>query len=345
MFKNLWIWISGLVLSIFGYTSFQNLSINPEISVPSYQSPISISYLRSINIESSNLNIEQKLADGTNYERFIVSYQSEGYKVYALLTFPKGEKPEGGFQAIVFNHGYIPPKQYSTQSNYVSYVDYLARNGFVVLKIDFRGHGQSEGIASGSYFSSSYTKDAIAALKSLQKFDKVNPEKIGFWGHSMSGNLVLRSMLVTNQVKAGVIWAGAVYSYEDFGKYRIQDNSFSPSQTRPSAVLISDPNRDTNQYISKLRENYKEIDFKSDYWKEISLTENINYLEMPLQIHHSINDSVVNIGYSRDLVDVLKQSNKTYEYYEYQYGNHNIEGVSFNTAMDRTVTFFKNNLK
>jgi dipeptidyl aminopeptidase/acylaminoacyl peptidase len=344
MFKNLWIWITGVALSILGFTSLENVSVSQEVPSPSYQSPISIPYLRSINIDSDGISIEQKLVDGSNYERFLVSYLSEGNKIYALLTVPKGEKPEGGFQAIVFNHGYIPPKQYSTQSNYVSYVDYLARNGFVVLKIDFRGNGQSGGIASGSYFSSSYTKDAISALKSLQKFDKVNPEKIGFWGHSMSGNLVLRSMLVTNQIKAGVIWAGAVYSYEDFAKYRIQDNSYSPSQTQPGTE-INDPNRDTSQNTSKLRENYQEIDFNNTYWSEISLTKNIKYLEMPLQIHHAINDSVVNIGYSRDLAQILKENNKNFEFYEYNYGNHNIEGSSFNIAMDRTVKFFKYNLK
>jgi dipeptidyl aminopeptidase/acylaminoacyl peptidase len=344
MLKNLWIWITGIVLSIFGYTSLENISVSQVVPTTSSQSPISIPYLRSIKIESGDLTIEQKLAEGSNYERFIVSYLSEGNKIYALLTVPKSEKPEGGFQAIVFNHGYIPPKQYSSQSSYVSYVDYLARNGFVVLKIDFRGNGQSEGIASGSYFSSSYTKDAIAGLKSLQKFDKVNPDKIGFWGHSMSGNLVLRSMLVSNEIKAGVIWAGAVYSYEDFGKYRIQDNSYTPIQTMPGTV-INDPNRDTSQNTSKIRENYKEIDFNNEYWSEVSLTNNIKFLERPIQIHHAINDSVVNIGYSRDLVEILKQKNKNYDYYEYNTGGHNISGLSFIQAMERTVTFFRDNLK
>jgi dipeptidyl aminopeptidase/acylaminoacyl peptidase len=344
MLKSLWVWVTGIALSIFGYTTISNVDVSQATSAPTYQSPISIPYLRTIKFESNGLTIEQKLNDGGTYERFIVSYTSEGNKIYALLTVPKGEMPEGGFQAIVFNHGYIPPKQYSTQSNYVSYVDYLARNGFVVLKIDFRGNGQSEGIASGSYFSSSYTKDAISALKSLQKFEKVNPEKIGFWGHSMSGNLVLRSMLINKEIKAGVIWAGAVYSYADFAKYRIQDNSYSPIQTQPG-TLINDPNRDTSQNTSKLRENYQETDFNNQYWSEVSLTKNIKYLEMPLQIHHAINDSVVNIGYSRDLAEILKENNKNFEFYEYDYGNHNIEGGSFNLAMDRTVKFFKNNLK
>ena len=85
-------------------------------------------------------------------------------KIYGLLTVPTGNMPKNGFPAIVFNHGYIPPQEYTSTGYYVAYVDYLARNGFVVFKIDFRGNGNSEGDASGSYFSSAYTIDAISAV-------------------------------------------------------------------------------------------------------------------------------------------------------------------------------------
>ena len=121
-----------------------------------------------------------------------------------MLTIPFGEPPEGGFKAIIFNHGYIPPTVYRTTERYVAYVDYLARSGFVVFKIDYRGHGNSQGEPSGSYFSPGYTIDAISALKSLQMLDIIDPQGIGMWGHSMAGNLVLRAMLIEPDIKAGV---------------------------------------------------------------------------------------------------------------------------------------------
>src|SRR6185436_6818008 len=165
------------------------------------------------------------------YARYIASYTSQGNKIYGLLTIPFGSAPEGGFKAIVFNHGYIPPDSYVTTERYVAYVDALAQSGFVVFKIDMRGHGDSEGEPSGSYFSPAYMIDAISALKSLQKMDIIDPDGIGMWGHSMAGNLVLRAMLVEPAIKAGVIWAGAVYSYDDFEKYAITDTSFVPPST------------------------------------------------------------------------------------------------------------------
>ena len=189
---------------------------------------LTIAALLQRKIEGSPITIEQELDSGANYSRYIASYISEGNKIYGLLTVPFGDPPEGGFKAIVFNHGYIPPAQYRTTERYVAYVDALARAGFVVFKIDMRGFGNSEGEPEGSYFSPAYTIDAISALKSLQTLDYVDPNGIGMWGHSMAGNLLLRAMLIEPAIKAGVIWAGAVYSYDDMARYSIQDSSYVP---------------------------------------------------------------------------------------------------------------------
>lgn len=314
-----------------------------DLPVKSIPSPISIEYLRSLQIISDEIKIEEELDRGSNYKRYIASFLSEGNKVYGLLTVPLEEMPVGGFPAIVFNHGYIPPSQYVTTNGYAAYVDYLARNGFVVFKIDYRGNGKSEGDPSGSYFSSAYTVDAISALKSLQKFDKINPNRIGLWGHSMAGNVVLRAMLVSEEIKAGVIWSGAVYSYEDFAKYKINDNSYihKPYESKEG---ISQKNREISPEIQKIRTDPDSIDFNSEFWTAISLTKNIKYLSGPLQIHHAVNDPVVNIGYSRDLVEILKENSKKYEFFEYNGGGHNISSPYFETAMERTVRFFKDNL-
>ncbi len=337
-------------------------------------SPINIDYLRSQKFEGSDIEIEEELAPGSNYNRYIASYKSDGYKIYGLLTVPTEEMPEGGYSAIVFNHGYIPPNQYETTEKYVAYVDYLARSGFVVFKIDLRGHGDSEGTPSGSYFSSAYTIDAINALKSLQKLDYVNSEKIGIWGHSMAGNLTLRAMEVETDFKAGVIWAGAVYSYLDFAEYRLNDSSYvrqpdSVSSQPQDSPINSDStgensehfvppetgdttqldlqrraDRDASDQIRKLRTAAEEVDFNDDFWTGVSLTKNLKYLNAPVQLHHAVNDFVVNIGYSRDLIKEADTEGKNIELFEYEGGGHNIESPYFETAMQRTVEFFNENL-
>ncbi|HEX6304344.1 MAG TPA: alpha/beta fold hydrolase [Anaerolineales bacterium] len=300
---------------------------------------ITIEYLRDLEISGSEITFERDLGATFYYQQHLVSYISEGNKIYGLLTIPSEEPPEGGFKAIVFNHGYIPPTVYQTTERYVAYVDHLARSGFVVFKIDLRGHGQSQGEPTGSYFSPGYTIDAIAALKSLQTMEVIDPQGIGMWGHSMAGNLVLRAMLVEPEVKAGVIWAGAVYSYDDFGKYGIDDNTYRPPETVETQEASGGRRRSREIF-----DTYGRPDTQVDYWKAVSLTENIELLNSPLQLHHAQDDPVVNIGYSFDLAAVLQENGKPYEFYSYEGGGHNLNSPYFEQAMQRTVEFFRNNL-
>ena len=297
-------------------------------------SELTIAALLQRNIEGSPITIEQQLDDGANYSRYIASYLSEGNKIYGLLTVPFGDPPAGGFKAIVFNHGYIPPAQYRTTERYVAYVNALARAGFVVFKIDMRGFGNSEGEPEGSYFSPAYTIDAISALKSLQTLDYVDPNGIGMWGHSMAGNLLLRAMLIEPAIKAGVIWAGAVYSYDDMTRYSIQDSSYVPPS--PDA-----PGRRKGQEI---RATYGPPNTAEPFWQAVSLTEHIDLLQAPLQLNHALNDDVVNVGYSDDLAAVLNAAGKEYEYYQYEGGGHNINSPYFEQAMQHTIEFFKAHL-
>jgi fermentation-respiration switch protein FrsA (DUF1100 family) len=149
----------------------------------------------------------------------------------------------------------------------------------------------------------------------------------------MAGNLVLRAMLIEPQIKAGVIWAGAVYSYDDFARYAITDTSFVPSEETPAL-------RRSRQIF----ETYGRPDTSVPFWQAVSLTENIEYLSSPLQIHHALDDDVVNIGYSSDLAAVLAANDKFYEFYQYEGGGHNIASPYFETAMLRTIGFFLQHL-
>ena len=314
-------------------------SPTPTEIVFEYGKELTIKYLRELEIEGSEIVFHERLSSGWNYQRHLVSYSSEGNRIYGLLTIPIGDPPEGGFKAIVFNHGYIPPAIYQTTERYAAYVDYLARNGFVVFKIDFRGHGNSEGFPSGSYFSPGYTIDAISALKSLQTLDYVDPQGIGMWGHSMAGNLVLRAMLIEPEIKAGVIWAGAVYSYQDFLEYGISDNTYRPQATPED--FEEDEHLRGNRAVFEI---YGWPDPGEPFWQAVSLTENIDFLNSPLQIHHAENDPVVNINYSYGLAGVLLEKGKVYEFYPYEGGGHNLISPWFDQAMIRTVEFFKDNL-
>ena len=320
-----------------GRNSFsENISILPVQSLTPTPFPfieLTIPYLRERSYESSLSDLQQT-SSNSNYISYLTSYDSDGFKVNGLLTKPAVEMPKGGFPAIVFVHGYISPANYSTLTSYSSYADFLAKNGFVVFKIDLRGHADSEGEAGGGYFGSDYIIDVLNARSALANSDFVNPEKVGVWGHSMAGNIALRSM-VSSDVPAVVIWAGAVYTYDDRVKYGINDSSFSISQLSPSR----------SSKRQELFEKYGSPSAQSVFWQKVIPTNYLHDTKGAIQMHHAVDDNVVNIGYSRDLMEILDKTPIVHELHEYKNGGHNLMGSGFTQAMERTVEFFKNYLK
>lgn len=291
---------------------------------------ITIPYLRSRKYESSLGEISE-IYKHQNYTSYLTSFNSDGLKINALLTKPTGSIPKNGFPAIVFVHGYIPPSEYSTLERYSDYVDYLARNGFVVFKIDLRGNGTSQGQAQGAYFSSGYVIDTLNAYSALQNSGFVNPEKIGLWGHSMAGNVVLRAMAVKKDIPAVDIWAGAVYTYVDQREYAIHDLSY-----RPSRAITPGINSRQSLY-----EKVGSPSANSPFWKEVAPTNYLSDIKGALQINHALDDNVVDIRYSENLNMLLDKTSIPHEFYKYESGGHNISGSSFTLAMERTVDFFK----
>ncbi|CAN5126773.1 prolyl oligopeptidase family serine peptidase [soil metagenome] len=295
---------------------------------------ITVPYLRS-RTYSSKLGERHIYQENADYTSYLTSYSSDGLKINGLLTIPDGTSPRNGWPAIVFIHGYIPPAQYVTTERYLTYVDYLARNGFVVFKIDLRGHGDSEGKAGGGYFGSDYVVDTLNAYSALENTTLVNKKAIGLWGHSMAGNIVLRTMAVKPTIPASVIWAGAVYSYVDQVKYGIHDDSYHPPEIA---------NRQNNNR-SELFKKIGSPSAVSPFWREVAPTNYLTDLKGAIEIHHAEDDPVVTIGYSRDLVALLDKTTIPHEFYTYPTGGHNIEDPSFTLAMQRTVEFFKKYLK
>ncbi len=290
--------------------------------------PMMIEYQRLQEYPGSQIVIEQELSPGVNYKQYIASYKSEGLKIYGLLTIPIGEHPPaGGWPAIIFNHGYIPPDQYSTTERYATYVDGFARNGYVVFKPDYRGHGNSEGEPVRHYFSSKYVIDVLNALSSLKKLKEVNPQKIGMWGHSMGGNITMKSLLISKDIKAAVIWAGVVGSYNDIL------NNWNRRFTREHG----DKNSFTNQYGTP--------DTNPSFWQKIDPYSYMKDISTPIQLHHGVTDNHVPVSFSKHFADELKKAGETVEYYTYENTDHNLSGKAFDQAMERSINFFAKYLK
>src|SRR5215216_5392012 len=290
--------------------------------------PLQIDAMRAREYPGSDIVIEGVLDPGVNYNRYYVSYLSDGLKIYALMTVPNGEKPATGWPVIIFNHGYIPPDVYRTTERYVAYVDLIARSGYIVFRSDYRGHDQSEGEATGAYSSPGYVVDVLNAVSSMKRYADADPNRIGMWGHSMGGYITLRSMVISKDIKAGVIWGGVVASYPDM---------LTRWRRGPSAAATPTPS--ARLWRFSLINQYGSPEENPAFWNSISANSYLNDLSGPIQLHHSTTDEEVPLEFSETLFSQMLAANQYVEYYKYEGDNHNISG-NFSTAMQRSIEFF-----
>ena len=234
-------------------------------------------------------------------------------KLFGLLTVPTGNKPAAGWPVILLNHGYIPPTEYSTDQSYAGIVVPLAAAGYIVFKPDYRGHGNSPGTPYQVYISPGYVSDSLNALASIRKYKDANPDKIGVWGHSMGGMVTLRSMVISQDIKAGVIWGGVVASYPDL----------LTKWPHPRSEVIATPvagRRWRTEFIA----TYGTPEENPDFWNSISPNSFLKDLSGPLQLHASKTDPEVPFVFSQELYQQTLTAGQIAEFYSYPNDDHNL---------------------
>ncbi len=312
--------------------SSQNVTGTP---VKTALSSLAITNMKSKKYPGSQITIEQNLPDGTNFHRYIVSYMSDGLKIYGLLTVPIGQKPKDGWPVIIIDHGYIPPAQYSTTDSYALITDPLASRGFMVFKPDYRGNGNSQGTPVQVYVSPDYITDSMNALTSIKKFPDVNPNDIGLWAHSMGGNIALHELVLTNQFKATDIWAGVVGSYPQILAWWHE---------RIANHTITGNDLETANLVLQLQQEHGTPQTNPDFWDSIDPTRFLSDINTPIFIQVGTADEEVPSSFSETLYQNLKNIGKNVQLQTYPGADHNLSPDS-TEAILASINFFNLYLK
>jgi dipeptidyl aminopeptidase/acylaminoacyl peptidase len=87
-------------------------------------------------------------------------------------------------------------------------------------------------------------------------------------------------------------------------------------------------------------------EFEKNYNAEVySLTNYLDWIKAPIQLHQGVSDEEVPLAWSDEFKKILAEKEKQVEYYAYPGENHNFQNGSWQTAVERSLNFIKNNIK
>jgi acetyl esterase/lipase len=128
-----------------------------------------------------------------------VTYQSGGLRCAADLYLPVDLKAGERRAALVIGHGFSLVKSMLAEQ-----AACFCAAGFIVLAIDYRSFGNSEGEPRGQLFPLNEAEDYRNAISYLQERNDVDADRIGIWGASFAGAQVSYVAAIDRRVKAAV---------------------------------------------------------------------------------------------------------------------------------------------
>src|SRR5262249_28811015 len=129
-----------------------------------------------------------------------VTFSSAGLKLSGVVHVPRGLKSSERRGAFLVLHGFGSNK---TSSNTMQPTNVLSDLGYVVLRFDMRGCGESEG-EFGRVICLEQVEDTRSALTFLAQHPAVDPGRIGAIGSSFGGAVAVYTGGVDTRLAAGV---------------------------------------------------------------------------------------------------------------------------------------------
>lgn len=271
-----------------------------------------IDYLRQRAYGDGKIEIVETLEETDSFARYLIRYPSDGLNIYGFANVPGGKGP---FPVIVAVHGLVKPENYQTLDYTTPALDRITQSGYIVFHPDLRGYGGSD--HGDNLFRVGMTVDVLNLMALIRStsgpaelFATAAPERMGLWGHSMGGSIILRVLTIASDVKATVLIAS-------MGGDEIKNTqlllNIAPDPTFQTELAISPA---VGERISPLY-----------YYRDIT---------SPIQLHHGRLDQIVPVAWAEETCAAATAAGIQIECIYYPEENHTFRSRvadQFNGAM------------
>jgi len=234
-----------------------------------------------------------------------VTFKNQGQQLIGILHLPDELKPAAKAPGIAMFHGFTGNK-IEAYRLFIHVARALRDSGFVVLRFDFRGSGDSDGEFDDMTVLGEVS-DAEKALTFLTKQRMVDKERVGVLGLSMGGRVATILASRDSRVKFVILYSAAL----------------SPLRRK----FLSDIDRES---LEKLNSG-EAIRLKNGWYLKKTFFDSLDEpvpldimgrIRVPVLLVHSDTDQVVPIDDSKKGYETAKNLNDENEFYVVKGGDH-----------------------
>jgi len=274
-----------------------------------------------------DLKVGRLLADTGAYRRYLVTYRSEDLKVSGVMNVPDGKGP---FPVLVLAHGYIDPDVYRPGQGLAREQDHLARQGYVVLHTDYRGHAGGDDDPDVDYeLRLPYAVDVVNAVTAVKtsKLPYLDPDRVGLLGRSMGGNVTLNALVA----RPGLVDAAVIYA---------STSSLAADNWRQFYRTSAERDR-VNR---RIEQTYGLPEDSPAFWRAASPRPYFDRIATPLQVHHGRQDDTCPLDWSLATVRALRAAGREVDFRVYDGEGHTFY-AQWDTSIGRTTAFLDRHLR
>lgn len=343
--------------------------------------PLSIPFLTARDYRSA-LRVVRQLGEFAGHRSYEVEFDSDGLTLRAVMNVPRAPAPANGFPVLIMNHGnagndwaryaaYYGGQQDSAEylgiSMYARVMTRFAREGFVVLFQDYRGHGRSQtrgqhpghwqldrdgrralnrqgatvprvldddGLRfNGWLYTAYYTIDAlnlVAAATSqpaLPEGVRLDPASVFMWGHSLGGDVTARAFTCSSRIRAISLWAPATTSLWDQAHHYQYDSVFADGISLEN--LYTELQTYNRRHGTQLRA------------RDLAPSNFAEQVRGPVQVQVSLGDTGVRSAWGIEYVYELQEYGVPTSLHVYPGQDHSFRDETLERAVRADLAFFR----
>ena len=291
-------------------------TVNPLIALTPTPDPFQELYLDSLKNRGYGggvLQNEGTLNGADGFSRKLFKYRSEGLDLYGFMNIPEGDGP---FPIIFLLHGHVDRVEYNTLDYSVRYADALVKSGYITIHPNLRGYAPSQNGENTLGIGDTIDLLNLIALVRQQSgsaglLEKADSSRIGLWGHSMGGGIVMRALIIDQGIDAGLLYA-PIHSNEEFNLSHFEkDGRGNEKVIAPASALA-----------------------------KMSPSNFLDDISVPISVNHGGSDDVVPIQWSRDLCETLENLGKEVICREYPDQPHTLKNSADLEFIKEMIAFF-----